>query len=124
MRRSSLAVLVSGGLDSAILLGAAARRCATVVPVYVRGGLPSEAGEFAPLSRFVAALATPKLKPIVSLSLPMDDVYGPHWSLSGRDIPAAESPDQAVYLPGRNVVLLSKAMIWCHLNRTPAIALA
>jgi 7-cyano-7-deazaguanine synthase len=32
-------------------------------------------------------------------------------------------PDAAVYLPGRNVLLLAKAMLWCHLHRVPAVAL-
>jgi 7-cyano-7-deazaguanine synthase len=29
-----------------------------------------------------------------------------------------------VYLPGRNVLLLAKAMLWCHLHNVPAVALA
>ncbi len=44
--------------------------------------------------------------------------------MTGENVPDAESPDQAVYLPGRNVLLLGKAMIWCHLNHVPALALA
>jgi 7-cyano-7-deazaguanine synthase len=28
-----------------------------------------------------------------------------------------------VFLPGRNILLLSKAMLWCHLHQVPAIAL-
>src|SRR5262249_47035314 len=39
-------------------------------------------------------------------------------------VPDADSPDEAVYLPGRNVLLLSKALIWCHLNQVPDLALA
>ena len=38
-------------------------------------------------------------------------------------MPAANDPDEMVFLPGRNVLLLGKAMIWCHLNRVPAVAL-
>src|SRR5262249_638463 len=33
-------------------------------------------------------------------------------------------PDEAVYLPGRNVLLLSKAMLWCHIHDVPEVALA
>jgi 7-cyano-7-deazaguanine synthase len=32
-------------------------------------------------------------------------------------------PDEAVYLPGRNVLLLAKAILWCHLHDVPAVAL-
>ena len=39
-------------------------------------------------------------------------------------MPDADSPDEAVYLPGRNVLLLSKALVWCHLHDVPALALA
>jgi 7-cyano-7-deazaguanine synthase len=29
-----------------------------------------------------------------------------------------------VYLPGRNVLLLAKSLLWCHLHDVPALALA
>jgi 7-cyano-7-deazaguanine synthase len=51
-------------------------------------------------------------------------LYGDHWSLSGQNVPDAGSPDSAVFLPGRNVLLLAKAMLWCHLHAVPAVALA
>jgi 7-cyano-7-deazaguanine synthase len=60
----------------------------------------------------------------VILEVPVADLYGPHWSITGRDVPHANTPDEAVYLPGRNVLLLSKAMLWCHLHAVPALALA
>src|SRR5262249_45379846 len=40
------------------------------------------------------------------------------------NVPEADTPDEAVYLPGRNVLLLAKAMLWCHLHKVPAVALA
>jgi len=36
----------------------------------------------------------------------------------------ADTPDDAVFLPGRNVLLLSKAMLWCHLHGVEEVALA
>jgi 7-cyano-7-deazaguanine synthase len=119
-----LGVLVSGGLDSAVLLGTAARRHPAVYPVYVRSGLAWEAVEREHLERFLAALAAPTLKPLVTLEMPVADLYGDHWSLTGRGVPGADSPDSAVYLPGRNVLLLSKALLWCHLHDLPTLALA
>jgi 7-cyano-7-deazaguanine synthase len=38
-------------------------------------------------------------------------------------VPGTGSADEAVFLPGRNVLLLAKALLWCHLHRVPAVAL-
>jgi 7-cyano-7-deazaguanine synthase len=119
-----LAVLVSGGLDSAILLAEAARAYPSVFPLYVRTGLHWEPVERAHLDRFLAAIHTPAVRPLHVLNLPVADTYGDHWSLTGDGVPGAHTPDDAVFLPGRNVLLLSKALIWCHLNRVPELALA
>jgi 7-cyano-7-deazaguanine synthase len=121
---ATLAVLVSGGLDSAILLGEALRDAAAVHPLYVRHGLGWEEAELVHLRRFLEAVACPALRPLCLLQMPVADLYGAHWSLTGRDVPDADSPDEAVFLPGRNVLLLAKAMLWCHLHRVPAVALA
>jgi 7-cyano-7-deazaguanine synthase len=119
-----LAVLASGGLDSAVLLAEAARVYSAVFPLFVRCGLYWERVERSYLDRFLAAVRSPAIRPLHVLEVPVKDVYGDHWSLSGRGVPGADTPDAAVFLPGRNVLLLSKALIWCHLNRVPELALA
>jgi 7-cyano-7-deazaguanine synthase len=121
---SVLAVLISGGLDSAILLGEALRSCAAVHPLYVRNGLSWEPVELHHLSRFLEAVHAPALRPLTVLEMPAGDLYGDHWSVTGRGVPGADTADAAVFLPGRNVLLLSKAILWCHLNGVPAVALA
>ncbi|HKI33212.1 MAG TPA: 7-cyano-7-deazaguanine synthase [Gemmataceae bacterium] len=121
---SALAVLVSGGLDSAILLGEAVRTCTAVHPLYVRNGLSWERVELLHLRGFLGAISAPHLGPLTVLEMPVADLYGDHWSLTGRGVPGAETPDEAVFLPGRNVLLLSKAILWCHLHAVPAVALA
>src|SRR5207247_2113705 len=73
---------------------------------------------------FLDAIAGPSLMPLVALEAPVHDLYGPHWSITGENVPGADTPDDAVYLPGRNVLFLSKALLWCHLNAVPAVALA
>lgn len=118
-----LAVLISGGLDSAILLGDVLRRGQKVQPLYVRCGLAWETVELTYLHRYLAALASPSLLPLTILEQPVADLYKGHWSLTGRDAPDARSPDEAVYLPGRNVLLLGKAMLWCHLQGLEKLAL-
>ena len=43
----------------------------------------------------------------------MRDVYAAsHWAVTGTP-PAYHTPDEDVYLPGRNIVLLSKAGVYC-----------
>jgi len=120
----ALAVLVSGGLDSAVLLGEAARSYAIVHPLYVRSGLAWETVELEYLHRFLHELKAPSLRPLHVLQVPVTDLYGKHWSIDGRGVPDENTADAAVYLPGRNVLLLSKAIVWCHLSRVPELALA
>jgi 7-cyano-7-deazaguanine synthase len=123
-RSAPLAVLVSGGLDSAVLLAEACDQHPAVHPLYIRVGSAWEEVERAHLRRFIDALAQQSLQPLVILEQPVADLYGSHWSLSGVAVPDADSPDEAVYLPGRNVLLLSKALLWCHLNGVPQVTLA
>jgi 7-cyano-7-deazaguanine synthase len=119
-----LAVLVSGGLDSAILLGETLRAHRAVHPLYVRCGLFWEEVEFAHLRHFLRAVQCPALQQLHVLHMPVTDLYPSHWSLTGKDVPDARSPDEAVFLPGRNVLLLAKAILWCHLHSVPAVAMA
>jgi 7-cyano-7-deazaguanine synthase len=119
----ALAVLVSGGLDSAILVGEAVSQHPAVHPLYVRCGLAWEAVEEEHLRRYLAALQAPTLRPLHVLHVPVRDLYRDHWSLTGVGVPGADTPDDAVFLPGRNVLLLGKALLWCSLRRVPAVAL-
>jgi len=118
-----IAVLISGGLDSAILLGEAVRQQQIVFPLYVRCGLCYETSELEHLMRFLHALAGPNLRPLHVLEMPVADLYGEHWSITGKDIPMIGTPDEACFLPGRNILLLSKAMLWCHLHGVGSVAL-
>lgn len=119
----NIAVLISGGLDSAILLGDALTQGRTVAPLFIRCGHAWEAVELVYLRRYLDTLACPELSDLVLLDQPVADLYAGHWSVTGRDVPTAADPDEMVFLPGRNVLLLSKAMLWCHLHAVPAVAL-
>jgi 7-cyano-7-deazaguanine synthase len=123
MRDAPLAVLISGGLDSAILLGDALRRGRTVQPILVRFGLVWETVERTYLQRYLHALRGSALWPLLVLDQPVADIYGDHWSITGAGVPDAAAPDEDVFLPGRNVLLLAKPLVWCHCNGVPAIAL-
>jgi 7-cyano-7-deazaguanine synthase len=112
----SVACLSSGGLDSGVLLADLAARYRDVHPLYVRCGLLWEDEEEAALLAFCRALRAGAIRPPAALELPMRDVYGKAWYASGRGIPGSSEPDGAWEIPGRNVVLLSKAAVWCRLN--------
>lgn len=121
---STIGVLASGGLDSSILLAQLLRDGRRVQPFYIRTGLYWQRRELPALANYLAAIAAPNLAELVVLDLPLADLYQEHWSVTGRDTPDAESPDEAVFLPGRNALLLVKAAVWCQLNGIGELALA
>ena len=120
---SPTAVLVSAGLDSVVLLAAEALS-APVCPVYVSVGLAWEGDEIASLRRVLAASPlADHTEPLTLLSSPVSDLYPPtHWAVLG-EAPAFDTPDEEVYLPGRNLLLLSQAAILCARHGIPRLAL-
>lgn len=107
-----VAVLFSGGLDSAVLLAHAMSRGAAQ-PVYVSVGLAWEQQEREAAERLLSAAPYAGVaQPLVSLQVDMRDVYPPsHWAVRG-EAPAFDTPDEEVYIEGRNVVLLSKTAVY------------
>ena len=109
-----VAVLFSGGLDSAVLLAAERRDREDVWPIHVRAGLAWEDAE----ARVIEALLTAppfagRVRPATTLTMDMRDVYpSAHWALTGR-APAYDTPDEDVYLEGRNIILIAKAAVLC-----------
>ena len=71
----------------------------------------------------LAAVRREGLGELVVLDEPIADVYGAHWSTRGADVPGAETADEAVYLPGRNLLLTVKAAVWCRLRGIRTVAL-
>jgi 7-cyano-7-deazaguanine synthase len=120
--RGPVAVLCSGGLDSAVLLVEMARTAGAAVPLVVRAGHHWEPAEAAALRRFVAAVAEPRIAAVRELPLPMGDVYGAHWSMTGA-APAWHEPDETVEIRGRNLVLLAKALVLAAIEGWPTLAL-
>jgi 7-cyano-7-deazaguanine synthase len=125
--RSPIGLLASGGLDSCILLGQLLDEGCDVQPFYVRTGVTWEEAELAALRRFIGSFATRsrgRVQDLVLLNLPLADLYGNHWSLTGRAVPDETTPDEAVYLPSRNALLAIKAAVWCQLHGLTQLALA
>ena len=117
-----VAVLLSGGLDSAVLAAVEARK-RRAQPIYVSSGLAWEEEEREGLTRLLAHPTYATMAPLAHLTLSVADIYpASHWALSGR-APAFDSPDEDVYLTGRNIVLLTKAAIHCAQHGIPRLAI-
>ena len=107
------AVLLSGGLDSAVLLAEEAAR-GDVQPIYIGAGLAWESAERAMVDALLRSdPLRGRTRALTALSVDMRDVYAAtHWAVTGTP-PAYHTPDEDVYLPGRNIVLLTKAGVYC-----------
>jgi 7-cyano-7-deazaguanine synthase len=116
-------LLLSGGLDSAILLGRFVRAGVPVLPFYVRGGLAWEDDELRAAQAVARAVDGGAAGRLLVFDLPLGDLYGDHWSVTGAGVPGAGTPDEAVYLPGRNLLLILKAAVWCRLHGLDRLAL-
>ncbi|HUP40597.1 MAG TPA: 7-cyano-7-deazaguanine synthase [Vicinamibacterales bacterium] len=120
-------VMLSGGLDSAVLAAEEARTY-VVHPVYVAGGLAWEEGEqrviLELLSRPPFSCASRPVQPLTRLEFSMRDVYPhSHWAVTGTP-PAYDTPDEDVYLHGRNIALLSKAAVYAASRKISRIVVA
>ena len=111
------AVLFSGGLDSAVLLareleGYESQR--GTQPIHVRAGLAWEDAEARTIQRLLDQPPfAGRVAPVITLTFDMRDVYPPtHWAITGSP-PAYDTPDEDVFLEGRNIVLISKAAVLC-----------
>jgi 7-cyano-7-deazaguanine synthase len=64
-----------------------------------------------------------RVEPLTRVEFTMRDVYAPsHWAIRGTP-PAYDTPDEDVYLTGRNLVLLTKAGVVAARHQAHRIAL-
>ncbi|HEY2147079.1 MAG TPA: 7-cyano-7-deazaguanine synthase, partial [Pirellulales bacterium] len=122
--RLAIGVLASGGLDSCILVSHLLSQGRTVWPIYVRSGLVWQAEELRHLRRYLEQVGGPRLRELALLDLPLGDLYAAHWSVTGTGVPGESTPDDAVYLPGRNILLTIKPALWCEQRAIGELALA
>lgn len=122
-RSTTIGVLTSGGVDSAVLVSQLLRQHRQVQPIYVRCGFRWEAAELRSLRRLLQVVRCGALKQLLILDVPLRSAYGAHWGFSGARVPGARSADAAVYLPGRNMLLLSHAAVACARQGIDRIAI-
>lgn len=113
--RSGVVSLISGGIDSSIMTGLALESGAYVWPLYVRQCFVWEEPEESVVRNFLGAI-----RPDLRISL--DDLhtsciavpgsFPSRWAVDDAVAPPqSDTEDEAVYLPGRNLALLSAAAI-------------
>ena len=120
--RHSSAVLLSAGLDSAVLAATEARTF-RVHPIYVSAGLAWEGEERGMAHRLLRTPLYGDVAPLTILEFSVRDLYpAGHWALQGAP-PDFDTPDEDVYLVGRNLILLTKAAIYCAQHGIERIAL-
>jgi 7-cyano-7-deazaguanine synthase len=120
---ATIALLFSGGMDSAVLLGQLLARGHRVQPLFVDCQWHWQHAELHWARRYLRAIEQPRLEPLVVLQMPLADLYEGHWSITGRGVPGADDPDPMVYLPGHNPLLLVKAQLWCRMHGVGSLAL-
>jgi len=119
-----VAVLVSGGLDSTVLLADELAQGHFAQPIHVRCGLSWEDAEARALECLLASPPLAGRTPaLITLTVDTGDVYpADHWARQGRP-PAFDSPDEDVYLEGRNLRLITPAARWCRNNNVARLVL-
>ncbi len=125
LKRSSTTtgVLLGAGSDSAGLILVLLREGHSVLPIYVRCGFFWESAELFWLRRLLRTFPAKRVLPLKLVTMPVHSLYGNHWSLTGKGSPKAASPDSAVFLPGRNALLLTAAAIVAAPERVSQLAL-
>lgn len=116
-------VLASGGFDSCVLIADLLDRGHEVYPFYVASGFYWEKAELHWLKRFLKALKGPRLKPLTIAETPMRWIMRGHWSLTGKGVPSSRAAWDSVYLPGRNLLLLSQAGVFAASRDIPLVVL-
>ena len=119
--QAAVGVLVSGGVESAAMLAEALQKHERVYPIYVRKGFIWERIERVYLRRLVRSFKEDGLAQPAVLQVPARPIYNPHWSLGRKRVPGSKAPDSAVYLPGRNLLLLSLGGLFCVTRKIPSL---
>lgn len=119
-RRSGAVILISGGLDSAVMAGLAVERGDPIFPLFVRQGFVWETEEEAAVRRFLAELASQfpgRVNPLLVSTLSAPSTLAGDWAMDPNgSAPGPTCPDETVYLPGRNLALLTQGALAAYVN--------
>ncbi|MBI2069684.1 MAG: 7-cyano-7-deazaguanine synthase [Elusimicrobia bacterium] len=119
---AGITALVSGGLDSGVLLARLSRQAREIHPLFIANGHPWEEAEFKSLKRFLRAINSPKIKTTVRIDFPIRRLLDQHWGPRGYH-PHYNAGYSANYIPGRNIALLTAAATNAFVHKLSTIAL-
>jgi 7-cyano-7-deazaguanine synthase len=119
----NIGVLFSGGLDSAALIGFLLNKGYSVWPVYTQAGLHWEKIEYFWAQKFLKAQHSARLHKLASVRLALEQAYHNNWSHTG-ETPGEHSRDESVYLPARNLLLITKALLYLSSQNIYQLAIA
>jgi 7-cyano-7-deazaguanine synthase len=108
-KSKKITVLLSGGIVSLALLESYLNKYDEVIPVYVQSGFRWEESEIFWIKKFMRANKSESLQLLEVLQLPLRDTYQSQWCFTGVKVPNAECKAQDINLPGRDMLLLTKA---------------
>jgi len=121
-KKQNVGVLTSGGVISLALLEYCSERFASVIPIYIQSGLRWEEAELFWLKKLLRGRKSGNVEPLTVLSLPLRDTYQANWSVTGVKVPSGKEQFKDIRLPGREILLLSKAAIFSALHGASTIA--
>lgn len=114
MKRPPVCILTSPGIQSLALLHRFNAENAQIYPVFIQCGFRWEEAELHWLKKTLREVRYSKVEQLEILSMPLRESYSLHWALTGVNAPRKESEE--VYLPGRNLLLLSRAAVFCSMK--------
>jgi 7-cyano-7-deazaguanine synthase len=123
MKKGPICALTSSGLKGIALLEHCSTNYEVVVPVYIQKGLRWEESELYWLKKFLRSARFKHLAPLEILHLPIRDVPHSHWSVTGVHVPGEKAKASQLFLPGRNLMLLTKAALFCAVKGIQEIAI-
>ncbi len=109
-----LGLLLSGGLDSSVLLSHLLQAGHRVHPLYIRTGLAAEREELLAVVRLTRGIDTSRLEKLTTLDLPLADLSG--TAANDFSLPAngPMAGDDTAEAGGNIVLLIAKAAVWCQ----------
>ncbi len=113
---------MSGGLDSAALIGHYLDRGFVVHPIYIQCGLRWEKTELKWARKFLKAVPSERLRPLQIVPLLLENAYEKNWSKRGVT-PGFKSSDKSVFLPARNLLLVIKSLLALHIKNISNLAI-
>ncbi|MCE5229981.1 7-cyano-7-deazaguanine synthase [bacterium] len=124
-RSGSVVTLVSGGLDSLLFMADALAAGESILPVHVRQGALWEDAEAYALRNILIQFREKygaRAGSLIETRIEFPHDYPSRWAVDPSVAPpGADSSDDSVYLPGRNLALLLAGSLVAHAHGIPII---